>query len=183
MYSCRRRFLCTNASAGVGQIITYANILDSFLVATTATTGVQLFDMVKIRRVQMWAPSTSAFVPTTVQVCFDGKTAGSVGDAMQHTATSIGSTEPAYLDARPSKRSQASQFQASSANTAMVLVMPVNTIMDVELTFVNALDNAAPVATGSALVAATAGDIYFRAIDGGPVAATKWTPLGSVAIV
>lgn len=183
VYTTRRRFLCISPSTGVGQTITYANILDSFLVATAATTGVQLFDMVKIRRVQMWAPSTSAAVPTTVQVCFDGKTAGSVGDALQHTATSIGMTEPAYLDARPSKRSQASQFQGSSSNTAMILVMPVNTILDVELTYVNALDNATPTAVTSALVGATAGDLYFRGIDGGAVAGSKWTPQGSIAVM
>lgn len=156
--------------------------MDSLLVATTGTTGVQLFDLVRVNEVEMWAGSTSAAVPTTVQLCYDGKTAGAVGDADQHTATSIGSTEPAYLRARPSRRAQAGQYQGSSASVAFVVVAPLNTVVDVTMTFRNSLDNSTPIALAQALVGATAGDVYFRALDGGAVASTKWLPLGTVAI-
>lgn len=149
--------------------ITFQNLLDTLLIAATATTGFDVFRFVKIRRVEVWAASgntpasADGPLPVTATVVFQGVTAGIVGDVSVHTDTSM-SIEPAYVNARPSSKSLASNFQISSAAVAFRLTCPLNSVIDVELSFKSQFVSA--VAAQNALVGGVAGDIYLRGLDG-----------------
>jgi len=171
----RLRFV---ANAAVGQVVTYQNLLDLFLVATTAVAGFDLFATVKIRAVEVWADAVVGNA-ATVSVSFDGGTAGSVGDQRWHTDTSMG-IQPAHVKARPSAKALCSNYQLSSNAAAFYLACPTGAVVDVELSYVQILGSA--VAAQNALVGATPGAFYTRGLDGLAVATTKLTPVGLSSI-
>lgn len=164
------RFTTNAAFAGT---ITFRNLLDTWLVATTATTGADLFFAVKIRKVEIWALPILG-VATNVGVAFSGVTAGAVGDLKYHTDTSMG-VQPAHVSARPSAKALASTFQLSSAAIAMDLQLPSGAVIDMHLSFIGTFAN--PVNAQNALVGAGAGATYVRGLDGLAIATTKFTPV------
>lgn len=168
-HSTTLRFVVKTAFSGG---ITFQNILDSYLVATGAATGVQLFQTVRIRRVRIWAlPVIGA--ATSVSLEFGGVTAGVTGDQMIRTDTSMG-IEPAHIDARPNARCLAAEYQLSSAAIAFNMAVPVGAVVDLELSWRGQFS--APTALANALVGATAGQLYLRGLDGLATATTSFTP-------
>jgi hypothetical protein len=158
----------TVTAAVTNQSITFANLLDAILVATTATVGKQLFDVVKVRRVTIWAAAALG-TPTTTAITFLGNT--NAGDDSIHTDTSLG-FKPSYVSARPGPKTLASFFNASGAVIAFTLTAPAGSIIDIHLTYRTSVS--APVTVANALVAATAGEIYFRGLDGVAAATTNF---------
>jgi len=153
--------------------ITFQNLLDTMLVATTATAGSDLFQTVKIRRVRIWGmPAVGGSASVSVE--YSGLTAGIVGDQQIHTDTSMG-VQPAHVDARPSAKSLASDYQLSSAAIAFSISGPAGSVIDVELSFRSqfAVSNAA---AQNALVGATAGQQYLRGLDGLATATSNFVP-------
>jgi len=124
--------------------------------------------------VEVWCDQTAGNA-ATVQVIFDGVSAGSVGDQRLHTDTSMG-IQPAHVKCRPSPKSLASTFQITSNNTAFYVGCPSGSVVDVELTFVQSSTLTA-VATQNVLVGAVAGAPYWRGLDGLAIATTKFTPV------
>jgi hypothetical protein len=164
------------ASTAATQLaISWKNLLDSWVVSTAATTGFQLFDSVRIRAIEVWAYSSAG--PVTATVIFPGAVLGAQGDSSTHTDTSMG-IEPAYVRARPSKRSQASMFQSSSTNSAFDIFVPSGAIIDIDATFRCSMAGYAPTALTNALVAAIPGNVYIRGFDGAAAATTKFLPQG-----
>jgi len=167
-HSTTLRFVTT---AAVSTSVTFQNLLDTLLVATTATAGTDLFQTVKIRRVRLWAsPLLGSAVSVSVE--FSGQTAGAVGDQAIHNDTSMG-IQPAHVDARPAPRCLASNYQLSSTAVAMSLQGPAGMVVDVELTF-RSQYVAVNAAAQNALVGATAGSQYLRGLDGLAVATSKY---------
>jgi len=166
-----------NASFAAG--ITWADLLDTMLVAASAVAGYDQFFSVKIRAVEVWA-SPLLGSATTVSVIFDGGTVGLVGDQRLHTDTSMG-IEPAHVRAAPAPRSLAADFQLSSTNIAFFLSAPQGAVIDLELTFVQSAAAQAQAAQ-NALVGATIGAPYWRGLDGLGVATSKFTPVAPAAI-
>jgi hypothetical protein len=166
----RLRFVSNGA---VAQSITFQNLLDLLIMATSATTGADLFQAVRIKAVECWCTPALGSV-STVEVVFDGGTAGMVGDQRIHTDSSMG-IEPAHVLARPAPRTGAALFQESNANAAFFLDVPQGAVVDVLLSFKQPmLGNA--VGTQNPLVAATTGAIYARGLDGLAVATSKLLP-------
>jgi len=165
----RVRFI-TNAA--VSQSITFQNLLDTFLVAASATAGYQVFQTVKIREVEVWAVPVVGN-PAAVSVEFSGVSAGIIGDQLIHSDTSMG-LQPAHVRARPSRRSLASEYQLSTSANAFLLTCPAGSVVDVALTFRGTWIVAS--AVQNALVAATTGAFYLRGLDGLAVASTKLLP-------
>jgi hypothetical protein len=163
------------ANAGVAQqIVTFQNLLDTLLMATSATQPYDVFQLVKVRKVEVWScPAIGS--SNTISVDFSGQTVGSLGDADLHTDTSMG-IEPAHVCAVPKKRSQVSQFQLSSGNTAFVLNgVASGTVVDVHLSFKQLFLAQTGSATASSVsVGATVGLIYTRGLDGIAAATTKF---------
>jgi hypothetical protein len=168
------------ATALTGTVITFQNLLDTILFATTAVAPYDVFSFVKIKKITLWATPA---LGTTVNVScvFPGLTGGVSGDEQLHTDNSMG-IEPAYLSVKPSARSLASFFQSSSNLGALVLYAPQGAVIDVKLHF-RGSTLAAATAAQNASVGAAVGATYWRGLDGIAVAASKFTvPLGIVQI-
>jgi hypothetical protein len=166
----RLRFVTSSAFAGN---ITFQNLLDTLLVATTTIQGADLFSAVRLKFVEVWALPVLGNV-STVQVIYDGNAVGAVGDQRVHTDSSMG-IEPAHVRARPGTRTTGAAFQESSTNIAFYLNVPTGSVVDVSLSFKQNLLNGAVIAQ-NALVGATAGAQYLRGLDGLAVATTKFPP-------
>jgi len=179
--STQRRLRFNVTTALVEQPFTFQNLLDTIGVAKTTIAGQNLFTHVKIKAVEMWCVPVVGNV-ALVACAFMGASAGNLGSGRVRSDTSMG-IEPAHIMARADRQSQIGQYQVSSANAAFELTAPVGTVIDVIVSFRNALDNGAA-ATQNALVAATAGQVFYRGLDGVAIAGTAVPPQvpGSVAL-
>jgi len=177
------RFLTTGNWPG-SYTVTYANLLDAWFVAGTATTAYQLFDFVKVRRVVIRAMAgpygaASAIMPTAnVGVEFPGLVGGQFGSGKQRLGTGVGIDTPAYVALSPDRMSQAAQYQPSTNNAAFIvravdgLRTPVyGAIIDVEVSYKNSGD-IAPAAVTTARAGLTSGQLYFGGLDGLAIANT-----------
>jgi len=169
---CHSTILRFQTNAAVDTFITFQNLLDTLLLAATAVAGFDLFRLVKIRKVEIWAlPVVGNASSITLQ--FNGVTAGAVGDQQLHTDTSMG-IQPAHVSARPSPRCLAADFQPSSAAAAFSLTAPSGSVVDVHLSFRGTF--ALATACQNALVGATVGAVYLRGLDGLAKATSLFTP-------
>lgn len=161
------------ATAAATTTVTFQNLLDTLLVATTATAGTDLFQTVKIRRVRIWGIGALGATSTAVTLEFSGVTTGLVGDQCIHTDVAMG-VQPAYVDARPSPKALCSEYQLSSAANAFVMTVPVGAVIDLDLSFRSQFGTV-NAAAQNALVGATAGTQYIRGLDGLGGAGTNYS--------
>ncbi len=173
IHSTRMRFRVLNTTESSS--ISFKNLLDTVLMATTATAGSCLFTYVKVRAVEMWFyPRNTPLLDDTVAVTFLGVTAGSDGNGQIVSDTSMG-LEAAHVWAVPNVNSLCAKWQNSTdTGAAFNLRAPAGSVVDVELSFKNAYG--AAVAVTNALAAATAGTIYLRGLDGLAGASTNFIP-------
>jgi len=171
-HNIRLRYTVTAAAA---TNISYANILDSILIATSAVAGFDLFDVVKIKSLEVWSQAALG-TPSTITVTYITAT----GDRNIHTDTSLG-VKPAYIKAIPSRRSLASFWNASAAGGVFSITCPAGSIVDCN--FVFRTTNALAVAAANALVGATIGELYYRGLDGLAAAGTNFPPIAGVATI
>jgi len=150
--------------------VTFQNLLDTVLFNTTAIAPFDLFRMVKIRAVEMWALPTIGSA-STVSITFAGIGAGIVGDERFHSDTSMG-IEPAHLRVKPDSKSLASNFQVSGPNNAFTIWAPVGAVIDLHLSFRSSVNGAA-VAAQNASLGAIVGSLAFRGFDGVALATTS----------
>lgn len=172
----RMRFLSNAAFIGS---ISFQNILDTVLVATTAIAGFDLFDAVRVNSVELWSIAAVGTAATVI-LTYSGNTVGASGDQKTHTDTSMG-IEPAHIRARPDPLTQAGQFQPSSIDVAFVLDIPADTVIDVSVTMRQPVLGAA-VAAQHALVGAAPGAVYYRGLDGLATSATVLPVQGAGAV-
>lgn len=173
----RMRF---QAIAAATTEITFQNLLDTVVIATGATTGADLFEAVRVNSVEVWAVAALG-TPVTASVAFSGTVVGAQGDQKLHTDTSMG-IEPAHVRARPDRLTQGGQFQSSSSDNAFVLVVPAGAVIDVSLTLRQPVLGEV-VATQNALVAATAGTVYYRGLDGKTTSLTNYPVVGTAVVI
>jgi hypothetical protein len=166
------RFTCVTSQANFG--IYYKDLLDAIFVATAAAVGYALFDQVKINFVEVWCSPAVGGAPSTVAVQFAGAIVGAVGDGRIWSDTSM-AIEPAHVKARPERLSQAAQWQVGDAraDAAFFLTAPATSVIDVDLSY-RTIQPLAPIATTNVPVAAVAGEVYFRGLDGLASAATNF---------
>jgi len=172
----RFRFVVQTTAASQKNI-TFNNLLDCLFVATSATTGVQVFDSVKIKKVELWYVPTSTNPPSQVVIAWNGApTAGGVGIA--GNAKVVGDTslgiEPAHVLSPAPRDSNAGLWNQSSTAVAFSLTCPVGTVVDVEMSLKT--DESPPTSVTNAPVGAVAGQFYFRGLDGNPIASTTFLP-------
>jgi hypothetical protein len=172
----RLRFTVT--AAVTNQLFTVTQVGQTMCVATTAIAGFCLFDVFRIKRVQIWGIAAQG-TPTTVQVQFSP--ISQLGDANIHTDTSLG-VKPAYISAAPSRFSLASLFQnVASANDLFSVTAPAGSIIDLSLSYRTSSN--APVALTNALVGANPGEFYFRGLDSLATAGTNFPPPNGVQVI
>lgn len=169
------RYIVKTALTSPGDQITATQLLNSWILAVSSTAGFNLFDTVKVKRVEVWALPVIGGA-TTIDLKFSGATGPSQGDELVHTDTSMG-IQPAHVRARPSARSLASNFQDVASGGLFTLTCPVGSVIDVHCVFRSTWDTA-PVACTNALVGAQQGDIMLRGLDGLATAASKFTVVG-----
>jgi len=160
----RLRFTCT--AAVVNQAISFQNLLDLILVATTTIAPFQLFDLVRIRSAQIWGQAALG-TPSSVALSFDSAT----GDRTLHQDTSLG-IKPAYIKAVPSPKSLVSFFNVTTGGQAFLLTCPAGSIIDLDLQFRD-IPGQGTAAT-NASVAAPVGSIFYRGLDGLAAAGTNF---------
>jgi len=151
--------------------VTYQNLLDTWLFTTTTTVAYDVFATVKLRRVSIWANPVIG-TASSVTVGFRGLTVGQAGPGSEATDTSIG-ISPAHVSLRPNMKSQAAQYQPSSANVAFDIEGPAGSVIDVEATFQQIFGYTK--AAQNAIVG-TAGFIAVRGLDGLASASTNFPP-------
>lgn len=181
------RFLATaNFTGNFG--VTYANLLDAWFVAGTATAAYQLFDFVKVKRViirsmggaRALSVGQAGTAPcATVGVEFYGLNVGNLGNGKQKSDTQLGYDMPAMVSLAPDPLSQVAQWQASSGANAFAIravdqdANPLpGTVIDVELVYRNSAD-VNPAAIGTARAGLQPGDLYFGGLDGAALATTQ----------
>jgi hypothetical protein len=173
---CTMRFRAIAAASQTA--VQFIDLLDTRLVATTATAGFRLFEAVRIERVRVWGIAAIG-TSTSVSVEFYDP----LGDQKLHTDTSIG-VQPAFVDAVPAALSRSAQWNTGdTAAAAFVITCPAGAVIDLHLAF---RANLAPFANGAvvnALVGATAGTQYIRGMDGLAVATSNFTPEYSTAAI
>jgi hypothetical protein len=160
----------TTAAALSSVVITSANILDTMLVATTATVGYDLFDEYKIKMIRMWCPPSAATPTPSVTLSFPGAASGSP-DQATFSDTSL-SVSPAFIQCKPSAKSFISLWSSRTSTNTILMSSSGPCIIDVHLTVRTA--NQAPVVATVPLVAATVGEFYYRGLDGINVAASQF---------
>ena len=170
----------TAVAAASSTSISWRNLLDTLLVATTATAGTNLFEFVKIRAIRVWGIGALG-TPTTVIVRFSGASTGLVGDNEYHADTSMG-IEPAMVYAKPAAKSLASNYQVSSVSEAFTITCPAGSVVDVLLSFRSQF-SAVNATAAVALSGATAGQQYLRGLDGLAAGATNFVPDNSSASI
>jgi hypothetical protein len=163
------RFTVTTAQTRAQYSFQY--LLDTINVATSATEAYDLFDAVRVNAVEVWAAPVQGAAPQQVALEFAGVTVGASGDGRLFSDSSMG-IEPAHVRGIPSRLSQAAQWQPTSSWTAFTITAPVASVIDVDMSF-RTVQSAAPVPVLSAPVGATAGQLYYRGLDGNAAAGTQ----------
>lgn len=175
---------CTTPNFTGSFAVTYGNLLDVWFVATSATTGKQLFDFVRIKQVRVMAcasPNTASTASpvTTVGVEFYGLNFGQIGSGRQATQTKLGINGMSCVALGPDPKSQAGQWQPSSTVTAFAIrAIDYNTaplagvIIEVDVDLKNSAD-VSPAAINTPPAGATPGELYFGGLDGLRLAGTQ----------
>ncbi len=144
--------------------ITAANLLDLLVMGTAAATGSRFLGAAKLRRVSVWQPPTfTSGSPTSVKCALEY--INSFGNTKTYFDTAVGSTDPAYVSAKPPKGPSSEWFSASTSLGAVFnLTVSTGAIIDVELTC--SAQNGAVTAISTTLVGGGAGELAFHPLDG-----------------
>jgi len=142
------------------------------LCTVNSTQATQYFDAVRLISVEICAGlDTSAGVPTTVSIIFNGNVAGILGTDISFSDTSIGATRVAHVKASPPKSSQASQWQSGVTNgpgnnLLFTIAIPEYAVIDVtvELSVPSQLRTNNNTITLSGATAVITG-VYYLALD------------------
>jgi len=86
-------------------------------IATAANTLIMLYETVKVKRVEVWASPPQSGGVVSVSVIFSAPNLGVQGSALGKSDYSMGMSKPAYVSAKPSRTSQAAQWQTCQTNT------------------------------------------------------------------
>jgi hypothetical protein len=159
----QRYFVSANQTA---VSINNQELLDTKFVATGATAGYRVINAVKLKRIEIWAANTSASASNTILMEWAGGNPYFGGDSKTISDTAVGTTNVAYISARPPKGSfQDSWITTSADNYNMFIVTcPQGSIIDVEL-IVSFLDDEGAVAISRTLGGATVGYFYTSTLD------------------
>lgn len=175
VYSRRLRFLVKAGVANTLQSVTFRNLGDAVLVASTSTTAYQMFAGVRLKSVEIWSQNDSSSIPTTVSLVWNGSGSGTEGNRRSVSDTSI-TDRPAYVHMVAPADSLMSKWQLSTeTNTAFGFVAPSNSIIDVHVTYRNSPGEA--FLTANPGVGLAPGAMYFRGLDGQPIASTNYLPM------
>ncbi len=152
------------ASAALSDVtIAAANMLNVLAMALTATTSARLPQTVKLRKLEAWAPPSTDGTPVVLSVEDVAAGLGFSNSSRRVEDVTMGQNRPAHIVWKPSPLSLASKWLDLNGSSIFRLNGPSGTTVDVHLSWV-LQDGETPVSAG-ALVGATAGQLYMRALD------------------
>jgi len=113
----RFQYVYTNNGTLQSFIITPAKLGALQVIGTTAnTSATQLYEAVRVRRIEMWSSSPTDGSIIDISCVFPGIALGIQGPDKAYSAQTIGMTRPAYLSAVPGRNSQTAQWQGTTTN-------------------------------------------------------------------
>lgn len=141
------------------------------VVSKTNVSCTAMFEAVKINRIQIWAVPSGANSITTIGVNWQGT---DISSDKLVSDTSLSPSVAAYIDSRPPANSAAAFWadQAKEASTSFTLILPVSAVV-IDLSLSLSLSELTPSVITT--TSATAGQVYFLALDG--PASNKITPV------
>lgn len=162
----RKRLRFSGTAASGNTPVTFQDIYDLLVVATGATSATQLFSGARVRNVSIWGPMSATLAPVTCAIEYPPIGAFPGQPSRIKSDTSMGSTRAAYVSFRPPVDSVAARWlPAPNIGTVFLnLIYPAGSIIDIDLDLT--LQNGeTPQTVGAAVVGATAGKVYCRALD------------------
>ena len=157
--------------------ITWRNILDTVVMATTSTAGSDVFYSCRLHYVEIWTPDAAAgVVADWPSLAFDSPSQGDQR-VFQIPCTANGG----YAKCKPAKTSiNGLTWQTSSSVGCFTLTnIGVGTIVRIKATFRARMGSGSATAAANALSGATAGTMYLRGLDGLATASTSWSCIPS----
>ncbi len=148
-------------NAATSQSITWRQILDTVVFASSSTVGYDLFYSAKVHYVDIWTPPTTFVALGAPSLAFDSP---SQGDQKVYNIP-VG-PQGGYCRCKPSMRTiNGLTWQSSSSVTCFTLnSLSAGTYLRISVTF--RARQGSPVAAQNALSSATTGAIYLRGLDG-----------------
>ncbi len=179
-----RRLRFTAVAAGTS-IITFDNLLDTQLVAVTATSGRAVFSNIRVRSVEIWSPPPAAGTAVTCGVIWSAVTGGNFDAESRYiTDTSLG-VVPAHVRATVPNWQESTMWQVSGTGAeAFTIQYTAGSIIEVTFDAIQCFGTGVPVRTAAnALVSATVGAFYFRGLDGLATAGTNFPPVAESGMI
>lgn len=134
------------------------------VMASAAAQAYQIADVVRLRAVELWSIVTDGSI-NTIDLEYVWSANEVLGNSVIHSDTSLGTSQPAHIYAKPPRHSLASFTQSTSnADIAFKMNLPAGAIIDVHLTY-SLRDSAGVQAVTGAIAGATAGTMYIRALN------------------
>ncbi len=171
---CTKRFRFQAQSAGLNFAVTAADICQFLSLVDTTTSAYALIDRFKIERVELYGPMPESLAPVTVSLEYAPSASGFASPTKKYSDTSMSASCAAYISEKPEPMSLASQWVNASVGNMFIVNCPVNTIMDIIITFCLNDGNA----SGSYVVSST-----LVGYIGTPDLSTVFDPVGWRRIV
>lgn len=168
------RFLNNTAMAASGVVysISPAKLGALISIGLSATTVGQLFEQVRLRRIQIWGQSSLVSgLPAEVSLNVSGVAAGNIGPDTFIQDVAVGQTAVPYIDFRLDPRSEAGQWQnctvaaAPGTNTFFTIGAPTGSVIDITLDACVTSDSRATGFVFAVTGPATVGQIYYMSLD------------------
>ena len=165
-----------NVGTASTSTITWANIMDTIVFATSSTTLYDLFYSARLHSVELWLPPAVAGVATSAQasIAFDSPSQGD-----QRLWVCYAGPNGGYLKAKPSAHSLNGLTWQNSSSVGAFTVnnLPIGALVQLNITFRTRMGSGSAVAAAQAGSGLTTGTVYFRGMDGLAIASTKFPPV------
>jgi hypothetical protein len=167
--SYKQRFIAQNNMTG--RQITNVELLDLKCVATAATVAYRLLYGMKINSIELWAANSSAIASNTIEVEWYTNNPAYGADSKIFTDTAVGTTNVAYVRARPPKGSFSGAWlpYLSTSYAVFDITCPEGTVIDIDFTISFIDDESAIAVTAGAVAGAVVGTLYTRYLDSASV--------------
>lgn len=165
-----------NCGVATTSTITWANVLDTVIFATSSTAAADLFFSARLHAVEVWVPPSVGGVATSAQasIAFDSPTQGD-----QRLWICYSGPQGGYVKAKPSNKSANGLFWQDSSNVTCFTVnnMPVGALIQLSISFRCRMGPGSAVVAAQAGSGMTPGTLYLRGLDGLAIASTKFPPV------